>query len=340
MALKLNMYRRGAIWWTSFTVNKTRYRLSTKKKDKDEAQRKAAELYLKKGGEPAPPPKRPRGVLGNPPTFAVIESYVQHRTDGGCKVGSYRLLEGPLVEKLGPYPVRSVTSEVVATTIRELAAERGWGASTRASALAQLSGALSYALRRGWITEHPIRDGRVAKPGVDNARERWLRPAEIDAVKAKAPPWLQDIIDFAVRTCRRVGEIAALTRRNVHLDVHGRPFLVTEQTKNKKRVRIPLPGEVGELVKRKMVEVKAYAEARAAKGREVDADALPLFPGPRHGDARMSIRRYFKKAVEAAGLPYGRGRDEISFHTLRHYAEFRIMRSEYRGFWELAAATA
>lgn len=51
---------------------------------------------------------------------------------------------------------------------------------------------------------------------------------------------------------------------------------------------------------------------------EAPSEDSPLFPGPGGGDARMSIRRYFKRAVLDAGLPYGRGCDEISFHSLRH----------------------
>ena len=53
-------------------------------------------------------------------------------------------------------------------------------------------------------------------------------------------------------------------RRNVEADVDGRMFLVTERTKNKRRVRMPLPAGVGELVKRKMAEA--------------DNEDAPLFP--------------------------------------------------------------
>jgi hypothetical protein len=46
------------------------------------------------------------------------------------------------------------------------------------------------------------------------------------------------------------------------------------------------------------------------------------------GNALMSIRRAFPEAVEAAGLKYGRkDPDGVTFHTYRHHAESRIMRS-------------
>lgn len=299
----MGLYKRGKVWWTSETVNGIRYRKSTAKTDRDEAKVRAAEILAERGGEPKAPPKR-RRALSNPPMFAAIESYVRHRKDSGRKESSYRLLQGPLCEALGNDLVRSVTSERISAMLRGLATERSWGSATRATAINELSGLFTYALLRGWITEHPIRGGRVAKPDVDNARERWLLPAEIDAIKKHSPEWLRDVIDFAVKTCRRLGEITALTRKRIILDVHGRPFLVTERTKNGRRVRVQLCGELAGLVKRKVIEA--------------ESDDAPLFPGPNGGNARMSIRRYFKKAVEEAGLPYGRGQDEISFHTLRH----------------------
>ena len=44
-----------------------------------------------------------------------------------------------------------------------------------------------------------------------------------------------------------------------------------------------------------------------------------MFPGPRDGNALMSIRRAFPEAVEAAGLKYGRkDPDGVTFHTYRH----------------------
>ena len=293
---------RSPYWQAAFTVHGHRYRVSTKETKREAAELKRAELILNCGG--APPPKRPRRILRNPPVFVAIESYVEHRLAAGRKAESYERLRGPWCAKLGDLPIGDVTSELVTATLDELTREHGWSAATRSTALAELSGALTHARRRGWIAEHPIRDGRVPKPDVDNARERWLVPDEIEAIKRHAAPWLADVIDFAVKTCRRLGEITVLRRRNTLVDIHGNVFLVTERTKNRQRVRIPLRGELAELVRGKRIEAP-------------DDDAR-LFPGPRGGDARASIRRGFRRAVEAAKLPYGRGRDGITFHTLRH----------------------
>jgi integrase len=50
---------------------------------------------------------------------------------------------------------------------------------------------------------------------------------------------------------------------------------------------------------------------------------------------RASVHKVFRKAKIKAGIA-----KRATVHSLRHYAEFRIMRSENRGFWELGTATA
>jgi integron integrase len=55
----------------------------------------------------------------------------------------------------------------------------------------------------------------------------------------------------------------------------------------------------------------------------------------RHHYHESALQRAFKDAVHRA-----RVYKPATCHTLRHYAEFRIMWSDNRGFWELGAATA
>ena len=206
-------------WQCAFSVAGRQYRLSTKKTKREDEEIERAKLIVKCGGEA--PKKRTYGLLRNPPFFAVVEAYDRERTTAGCNPSSYDRLRGPWVEKLGKRLVRSITTELVAETIDDLVRERGWSPATHATTIAELSGLFSFALRRGWIEAHPIRGGMVAKPRVDNARERWLRPEEIEAIRRAAPRWLRDVIDFAVRTTRRRGEITSLTPKNISFDVNG-----------------------------------------------------------------------------------------------------------------------
>jgi len=49
-----------------------------------------------------------------------------------------------------------------------------------------------------------------------------------------------------------------------------------------------------------------------------------------HYHDRTAIKRYLKPAVEKAGIKWGRSKDGVTFHTFRHHAESRIMRSNTR----------
>ena len=49
----------------------------------------------------------------------------------------------------------------------------------------QLAGLFSFCYGRKWIDQHPTEKGRVPKLDVDNARERWLRTHELEAIFAE-----------------------------------------------------------------------------------------------------------------------------------------------------------
>jgi integrase len=91
----------------------------------------------------------------------------------------------------------------------------------------------------------------------------------------------------------------------------GLPVLFIGKTKNGTPESYPLTGAALEIVK-----------AQAAK---CDSPSSRLFPGPRGTSAGRGINRCFKLVVAAVAaehpdwsLAYGRGRDEVTFHTLRH----------------------
>jgi integrase len=206
----------------------------------------------------------------------------------------------------------TITSEEIEGTLGQWARDRNWSAATRNNALMQLSGLFSFAYARRWIDVQPIERGRVALLPVDNARTRWLRLHEVEAIRAKSPAWMQPIVSFAVMTGMRLGEICSLRRANVQQDGKGRTFIVTDKTKNGERLHWPVEGGALELVE-----------------GALEAAPFPasfLFPGPKGGNAESSIRRALPEAVKKAKLRYGRKHpDGITFHTFRHYAEFRIM---------------
>jgi integrase len=59
-----------------------------------------------------------------------------------------------------------------------------------------------------WVTDNPVL--RIAKEKVRNGIKRWLTPEEEQRLLAASPPWLQEIVVFALPTEMRRGEILTL----------------------------------------------------------------------------------------------------------------------------------
>ncbi len=181
--------------------------------------------------------------------------------------------------------------------------ERGLAPATVNSALAQLSGFFTWAIRRKLVSAHVIRF-MVERPRLDNARERWLRPDEVAAVINHCPGWLKPIVEFAVKSGWRLSDVCEAEVRCHEVDAHGRAFLRTaNRTKNGTYHYLPLEGGLRKLVEAQMVGRRAG---------EI------LFPGPHGRSAKAAIRRHFPTAVRRAGLKYGRTKDGVTFHSLRH----------------------
>lgn len=240
--------------------------------------------------------------------------YLEHRRAEGKSIRSYTHLviinkrgeePGFWLNELGDRRLSTITSDDIDTVIRDGAERRKWAPATHNRCLSQLSGLFTYAVRRGWLTENPLRGGRVPRLPEDNARTRWLRLHELEAILDHSPEWLANTIRFAVATGMRLGEVCSLTAASYQTDERGRAYLVTERTKNGERLAWPLEGWPLE-------HVRARVEAAAFPGER-------LFPGPKGGNAYVSIHHTLPRVVEAAGLRYGRKHaDGITFHVLRH----------------------
>jgi hypothetical protein len=154
--------------------------------------------------EPATPTESD-GVLFD----RVAELYVERKIADGKRADSYgwlfrtdratkEIIPGPWLQAFGGRPVASITSDEIETHLSAWTKARGLTPATRNRALSQVSGALSFAFRRGWLREHPIRFGRVERFAEDNVRERWLRPHEIQALatqaRADGRAYLADVI--------------------------------------------------------------------------------------------------------------------------------------------------
>jgi integrase len=249
--------------------------------------------------------------------------YLEHRTAQGKLDRSYDLLRQYWVPLFADRTIASVESDEIETALQTWTKARKWTPATRNNVLMQLSGLLSYAYGRRWIESHPTERGRVPLLAVDNARKRWLRRHEIEALKLAAPivadqedtatgtkKWLRDgfpaLVSFACSTGMRLSEVCDLRLGSYQEDDQGNAYVITGKTKNGTRLAWPLEGETHELVK----------TARAAGGK---FPGKHLFGGPRGGSAESSIKRWLPVVCKVAKIPYGRKHEDgITFHTFRH----------------------
>ena len=231
----------------------------------------------------------------------ALDRYIKDRRAAGKADSSYQYL-ALWREALGTQELKEITPDHVEELLDRWAEERGWSPATRNRVLAQLSGAFSWFKVRRWITLHPIQ-GFVVRRREDNARQRWLRPDEIERIREHCPAWLDAIVQVAVLTGMRLGEIVNLRRADYQTD-DDRAWLTTQQTKNRRPLVWPLLGQLRELVEERVIGAPFPGSY--------------LFPGPGRGNARSSIRRFLPKAVQAAGLPWGVPDGGVTFHSLRH----------------------
>ncbi len=239
------------------------------------------------------------------PFDLALDIYREHWRAQGKRDRSYMHLAGLWAERWGKRRLSTITSEEIEATLGQWTRERQWSAATRNNVLMQLSGLYSFAYGRKWVGAHPIERGRVPLLPLDNARTRWLRAGEVEAIRDNAPEWLRPIVTFAVMTGMRLREICSLRGASVQRDNRGRTFIVTERTKNGDRLHWPVEGAALALVEEAL--------------RRAPFPASRLFPGPRGGDAETSIRRALPVAVRKAGLRFGRRhRDGVTFHVFRH----------------------
>jgi integrase len=256
----------------------------------------------------------------------ALKLYREHRDAQGRSAQSYEMLARYWLPLFGERPLRSITSEEIETALLTWKEARTWSPATRNQALAQLSGLLSWCYGRKFLDAHPTEKNRVPRLAVDNAKTRWLRPGEIEALVNGAVTlstdaetvtdgatraWLATVfpavVRFACSTGMRLGEVCDLRVGSFQKDTKERAFVVTGVTKNGTRLAWPMEGATLTLVE------------AAIKRTGEKFPASYLFAGPHGGNAETSIKRYLPAVCKLAKIPYGRKlANGTTFHTFRH----------------------
>lgn len=151
-----------------------------------------------------------------------------------------------------------------------------------------------------------LKKNRVTEPSTQ--RDRRVSQEEIDQIKTKYKgdyPQMQDIIDFAVITGMRLGEICKLEWKDLLLKIPGKPMILVRDRKNPQK---KIDGKV------------------------------PLMKNPQGLDPLAIIKRQPRTLGEARIFPVDAGRisdafrhcrmttdiEDLHFHDLRHEAISRL----------------
>jgi len=320
------LYKRGRIWWMTYTVTITNPDGTTFKKTLQKSSGKTKLVDAEKildarrrdidHGHYVPEEKRVTTIPH--PWDATCDSYLEDRERRGKRTDSYKRLTA-WKGAFGARETATITLDDVETTLAAWKDGRKWSGSTYNNALATVSGVFSFAYRKGWIDRHPLR-GRAERMRVSNGRERYFYPHEIAAIRRTAlalarlhghpPTWLSDAILGAAITGLRRGNFCDLTCADVQQDERGDLYLHVGREKNGEPIRKRVTGELREIVERR------------TKGR---TPAAFLFPGPDDRNARNTVGTYLRVAVEHVGkrnpdwkLRWGVKGDGVTFHSLRH----------------------
>lgn len=267
--------------------------------------RAAAYAWLENQGKDEPTTRKKRLTV----KFCV-EAYVKMRTGQGKLEKSYAALETLWVDALGSRLIHSIEPAEVTEHLERWATDRKWRASSRNTALGQLSGLFAWAVRRGYCDTNPCK--QVERLELRNQRSTWLDPEQIAALAQAAPQrwpkWAQtwsDMVVLAAATGLRMGRLLDLKWSDYALDGTGRAYLVVRVDKNGQPTLKLLAGEVRSIIDRRM---------EAAEG---EPDEL-ILPGPWGGNAHSLVRRWLPKACKLAKITHGRDvRGGFVWHDLR-----------------------
>ena len=294
------LYKRGPVWWMSFTHKGQQYRRSTETEDKKLAQR----IFDKLKGEIAEGNWFER-LPGEDYRFKdLMAKYLdEHSAINKAKTSHRR--DKSLTDHLNKTFGEMLLTDITSAMLSEYKVQRrSEGASPRTInyELTLMSHAFNLAIRE-WelVDDNPVR--RVKKERVNNVIERWLTLDEEEKLLKASPKWLQDIIVFAIHTGLRQSELLDLKWSQVELN--RRTITISEQ-KNRGIDTLPL----------------SETAMQVLREREKASSCTDRYVFPNNFSRRRGNRlllRSFYAAIKQAGI------ENFRFHDLRHTFATRLV---------------
>lgn len=222
---------------------------------------------------------------------------------------------------LGKYALIAVTSKRVAE-YRDDRLKEGYAAATVKKELNLLSRLIDLAGKEWGVTVPANPCAMVSRPSENNARERRLENDEEGRLLAACSANMRLLVQLAVETAARLGELLSLHWKDVDLVkrvmvVRGLVVNGVQETKNKEPYRVvPLSPAAVKVLQ----EVKDFP--LAIDGR--------VFYWWRGSD---SFNKSWRRACDRAGI------ENLKFHDLRHEATSRLFERGVFDTMEVASIT-
>ena len=208
----------------------------------------------------------------------------------------------------------AIRSKDIADFIQEREAEGVAGNTVRLD-LALLSRVFNLAAA-SWGMEslrNPV--SKVPRPKISNGRTRRLEGDEEERLLAACSDSLRPVVQFAIETAMRRGEIASLLWRNVNLE---RKTVYLPETKNNSERTVPLSPAAVAILQR--LDKEADKENRNGPAR--------VF-----GISDLQITHAYIKACTKAEI------ENLTFHDLRHEATSRLFEDTDLDVMEIKSIT-
>lgn len=298
----MGLYKRGSVWWMSFTHRGGQIRKSTETEDK----KLAIRIFDKLKGEIAEG-KWFEDLEGERITFQeLMNKYMTDYSSISKSRASHERDKG-LIKHLAPVFGEMILTEITARQIADykvMRRQEGAAPRTVNYELSLMGHAFNMALCDWeWVRENPVR--KVRKEKVRNTIERWLTLDEEEKLVAASPKWLQEIIVFAIQTGFRESEILGLTWKQV--DLNRRTITIFEQ-KNGGIDTLPVSQRALGILLHKR-------EERHGQNQWV----FPSQCGTKL--CQHNLIRAFHEAIKRARI------DKLRFHDLRHTFATRLVQN-------------
>lgn len=314
------LFRRGRLWWMSWSANGKRHRQSTGTEDKAEAR----DVLAKKLAARAAGVRAAKGVPLSlrelvDLTIADYEAN-KHRSVDRAERSAGHLVRvfGELLGDKDKSPASGIDEAMVTAYIARRVTPREKGGEGAATAtvnreLAHLRRSLRLAMQSHRLERRPD----FSTLTEDNVRKGFLEREQLDSILPHLPEHLRPVVLTAYITGWRV-KSEILTRERRHLDLAaGWLRLEPGEGKSKQGRMFPLIPELKEILE---AQEKLTAEMEREQGRVI----APLFH--RNGKAIRDFRVAWADACRAAGLP-GRYLHDFRRSAVRNLERASVPRS-------------